>query len=71
MATIYISSIYADLKDCRKAVYKTLFKMKHDVIAMEEYVAVTNVRSIRSVNTSPTAICTSDYLPGATASFLR
>lgn len=39
MATIYISSTYADLKDCRKAVFKTLSKMKHDVIAMEDYVA--------------------------------
>ena len=39
MAKIYISSTYEDLKDCRKAVYDVLRKMRHDVIAMEDYVA--------------------------------
>jgi hypothetical protein len=39
MAIIYISSTYSDLKDVRKAVYDTLHKMKHTVIAMEDYVA--------------------------------
>jgi hypothetical protein len=39
MASIYVSSTYEDLKDCRLAVYKTLAKMKHDVSAMEDYAA--------------------------------
>jgi hypothetical protein len=39
MARIYISSTYRDLKECRKEVYRTLRQMKHDVIAMEDYVA--------------------------------
>jgi len=39
VAKIYISSTYEDLKDCRKAVYDVLRKMRHDVIAMEDYVA--------------------------------
>ncbi|MBC8031971.1 MAG: DUF4062 domain-containing protein [Pyrinomonadaceae bacterium] len=39
MAKIYISSTYSDLKDCRKAVYVALRSMRHDVIAMEDYVA--------------------------------
>lgn len=39
MAKIYLSSTYADLKDYREAVYDTLRKVRHDVIAMEDYVA--------------------------------
>jgi hypothetical protein len=39
VAKIYISSTFEDLKDCRQAVYDTLRKMRHDVIAMEDYVA--------------------------------
>ena len=39
MAKIYISSTYEDLKDHRKAVYETLRQWRHDVIAMEDYVA--------------------------------
>ncbi len=39
MAKIYISSTYNDLKEYREAVYRTLRKMRHDVIAMEDYVA--------------------------------
>jgi len=39
MPKIYISSTYEDLKDYRKAVYDTLRKMQHNVIAMEDYVA--------------------------------
>ncbi len=39
MAKIYISSTYNDLTEYRKTVYKTLRKMGHDVIAMEDYVA--------------------------------
>ena len=39
MAKIYISSTYGDLKDHREAVYKALRALKHDVIAMEDYVA--------------------------------
>ena len=39
MATIYLSSTYNDLKACREAVYHALRQMRHDVIAMEDYVA--------------------------------
>jgi hypothetical protein len=36
MARIYLSSTYEDLKSHRDAVYKTLRRMGHDVIAMED-----------------------------------
>jgi Domain of unknown function (DUF4062) len=36
---IYISSTFEDLKDYRQAVYNHLRKARHDVIAMEDYVA--------------------------------
>jgi hypothetical protein len=39
MAKIYISATYGDLKECRRAVYDILRKVRHDVIAMEDYVA--------------------------------
>ena len=39
MARIYVSSTFGDLKEYRKAVYDTLRKLRHDVIAMEDYVA--------------------------------
>ena len=39
MASVYISSTYSDLKEYRDAVYRTLRQMRHDVIAMEDYVA--------------------------------
>jgi tetratricopeptide (TPR) repeat protein len=39
VARIYISATYSDLIECRKAVYDALRSMKHDVIAMEHYVA--------------------------------
>src|ERR1044071_7013147 len=39
MAKIYISSTYSDLKEYRDLVYRTLRQMRHDVIAMEDYVA--------------------------------
>jgi hypothetical protein len=39
MARIYISSTYNDLKNEREDVYRTLRKMGHDVMAMEDYVA--------------------------------
>ncbi len=39
MAQIYISSTFEDLKDYRDAVYKALRKLRHDVVAMEDYVA--------------------------------
>ena len=38
MAKIYLSSTYSDLKEHREAVYRALRKMRHDVIAMEDYV---------------------------------
>ena len=40
MAHIYLSSSYIDLKDAREKVYRALRKMRHDVIAMEDYVAM-------------------------------
>jgi hypothetical protein len=36
---IYLSSTYADLKEYREAVARTLRKMRHDVVGMEDYVA--------------------------------
>ena len=39
MAKVYVSSTYTDLIEYREAVYKTLRKMRHDVIAMEDYAA--------------------------------
>src|SRR2546421_6377169 len=39
MARIFISSTYTDLIDCRERVYHVLRQMRHDVIAMEDYVA--------------------------------
>lgn len=39
MAKIYVSSTFSDLKECRAAVYDALRALRHDVIAMEDYVA--------------------------------
>ena len=39
MAKIYLSATYSDLKACRDAVYRILRMLRHDVIAMEDYVA--------------------------------
>lgn len=39
MATVYVSSTYSDLKDCRETVYRALRQLGHDVRAMENYVA--------------------------------
>ena len=39
MAKIYISSTYGDLIPYRQAVYRTLQRMGHQAIAMEDYVA--------------------------------
>jgi hypothetical protein len=39
MARIYLSSTYADLQEHRAAVYHALRRLRHDVVAMEDYVA--------------------------------
>ena len=39
MARFYISSTFDDLQDYRKAVYAMLRKLRHDAVAMEDYVA--------------------------------
>jgi O-acetyl-ADP-ribose deacetylase (regulator of RNase III) len=39
MSRIYISSTFEDLEDYRKRVYRQLRRVRHDVIAMEDYVA--------------------------------
>jgi hypothetical protein len=39
MATIYLSSTYSDLIEYRNTVYRALRRMRHNVIAMEDYVA--------------------------------
>jgi hypothetical protein len=39
MAKIYVSSTFNDLKDCRDAAIKLLRRMRHDVVAMEDYTA--------------------------------
>ena len=39
MATIYLSSTYVDLKECRERVNRALVRLNHKVVAMESYVA--------------------------------
>ncbi|HYR42575.1 MAG TPA: DUF4062 domain-containing protein [Terriglobia bacterium] len=39
MARIYLSSTFEDLKDCRAATIQLLRRMRHEVVAMEEYTA--------------------------------
>jgi hypothetical protein len=39
MAKIYISSTYVDLKEFREETYRALRQLRHDVVAMEDYVA--------------------------------
>jgi hypothetical protein len=39
MARVYISSTFSDLKEHREAAYHALRELRHDVIAMEDYVA--------------------------------
>jgi hypothetical protein len=39
MAKIYLSSTHSDLAQYREAVYQTLRQLRHDVVAMEDYVA--------------------------------
>jgi hypothetical protein len=39
MAKVYLSATYSDLKKHRNVVYRLLRKARHDVIAMEDYVA--------------------------------
>lgn len=39
MATIYLSSTFVDLQDCRQRVYRALARLRHTVRAMEDYVA--------------------------------
>ncbi len=39
MVTIYLSSTYADFEQHRESVYRILRRLRHDVVAMEDYVA--------------------------------
>jgi hypothetical protein len=39
MSRIYVSSTFSDLEVCRDKVYRTLRRMGHDAVAMEDYVA--------------------------------
>jgi tetratricopeptide (TPR) repeat protein len=39
VARIYVSSTYADLKEHREKVYRVLRQLKHDAVAMEDYVS--------------------------------
>ena len=39
MARIYISSTFSDLMSYREAAYRALRMLRHDVVAMEDYVA--------------------------------
>jgi tetratricopeptide (TPR) repeat protein len=39
MVRVYISSTFSDLEHYRQGVYRTLRRMGHDVVAMEDYVA--------------------------------
>lgn len=63
MAKIYISSTYNDLKEYREAVYRMLRKLKHDVIAMEDYVAA----DIRPQKKCLTDVAKSDIYVGLLA----
>src|SRR5262245_1442922 len=45
MARIYISSTFSDLAEARQTVYRALRKLRHDVIAMEDYIA-TDLRPV-------------------------
>ncbi|MBI3157950.1 MAG: DUF4062 domain-containing protein [Burkholderiales bacterium] len=39
MARIYLSSTFEDLQGCRAEAYRTMRKLGHDVVSMEDYVA--------------------------------
>jgi hypothetical protein len=39
MARIYVSSTFKDLKECRDQVIHLLRRMRHEVVAMEDYTA--------------------------------
>jgi hypothetical protein len=39
MAQLYLSSMYQDLIEYRKAVYQVLRELRHDVLQMEHYTA--------------------------------
>jgi tetratricopeptide (TPR) repeat protein len=60
VAKIYLSSTYSDLKTCREAVYHALRQMRHDVIAMEDYVATDQ----RPTEKCLTDVATSDLYIG-------
>jgi len=39
MARIYVSSTFKDLKECRDQIIHLLRRMRHEVVAMEDYTA--------------------------------
>ena len=39
MAKVYVSSTYSDLEEHRRRVYAALRRLRHDVLAMEDYAA--------------------------------
>ena len=60
MAKIYLSSTFGDLKAYRETVYRTLRQMRHDVIAMEDYIAT----DIRPLDMCLTDVANSDLYVG-------
>ncbi len=60
MARIYISSTFEDLREYREVVYSTLRQLRHDVIAMEDYVAT----DLRPVEKCLQDVATSDVYVG-------
>jgi hypothetical protein len=57
---IYLSSTFEDLKDYRERVYRELRALRHDVIAMEDYVAA----DVRPVDKCLADVRTSDIYVG-------
>jgi hypothetical protein len=57
---IYLSSTFEDLKDYREKVYRELRSLRHDVIAMEDYVAA----DVRPVDKCLVDVRTSDIYVG-------
>jgi len=60
VAKIYLSSTFEDLKAYRETVYRTLRQMRHDVLAMENYIAT----DMRPLDLCLIDVATSDLYVG-------
>jgi hypothetical protein len=63
MATIYLSSTFKDLQECRQRVYRALARLRHTVRAMEDYVA----RDDRPIDACINDVAASDLYVGVFA----